>query len=106
MQLTDEDKAWLSGLITTLNRQTEERNTAAIRESEQRTAAAIRESEQRTTAAIAAAVEASETRLLTAFHQWASPMDARVRTHAAAIRALDLETEALSDRVTKLEPPH
>jgi hypothetical protein len=31
-----------------------------------------------------------ETKLLTAFHQWASPMDARLRTHAATLRALDL----------------
>jgi hypothetical protein len=45
-----------------------------------------------------------ETKLLTAFHQWASPMEARLRTHAAALRALDLEMEALDDRVKKLEP--
>ena len=45
-----------------------------------------------------------ETKLLTAFHQWASPMEARLRTHAAALRALDLEMEALDDRVKRLEP--
>ena len=61
MQFADEDKAWLSGLITTINRQSEERTATAIRESEQRTTAAIRDVEQRT----AAAIEASETRLLT-----------------------------------------
>jgi len=76
MQLTEEDRNWIA---------------TAIRESEERTAEAI---------------EATETKLLKAFHQWASPIDARIRTHAAAIRALDLENEALSDRVSRLEAPH
>jgi hypothetical protein len=44
-----------------------------------------------------------ETSLLTEFHKWASPSEARQRTHAAALRAIDLEMEALSERVTKLE---
>jgi hypothetical protein len=38
--------------------------------------AAIAESETRT----ARAIERSETSLLTAFHQWASPLEARVRS--------------------------
>lgn len=44
-----------------------------------------------------------ETSLLTEFHKWALPSEARQRTHTAALRAIDLEMEALSDRVTKLE---
>jgi hypothetical protein len=48
-------------------------------------------------------LERVETNLLTAFHKWASPMEARQRTHAAALRALDLELETLDDRVKKLE---
>jgi hypothetical protein len=44
-----------------------------------------------------------ETSLLTEFHKWASPVEARQRTHAAALRAVDLEMEALSDRVVNLE---
>jgi hypothetical protein len=44
-----------------------------------------------------------ETTLLTEFHKWASPIDMRQRSHAAAIRALDTETESLADRVSKLE---
>ena len=76
MPLTDEDKNWIRAELADLK------------------------------ATTAAAIEATETKLLTAFHQWASPMDARMRTHAAAIRALDLESEALNDRVTRLEPPH
>jgi chromosome segregation ATPase len=48
-------------------------------------------------------LERMETRLLTEFHKWASPVDARLRTHSAAFRAIELEIEALSDRVAKLE---
>ena len=48
-------------------------------------------------------LEHIETSLLTEFHKWASPVEARQRTHAAAIRALDVEMEGLSDRVKKLE---
>jgi uncharacterized protein YPO0396 len=49
-------------------------------------------------------LERVETSLLTAFHKWASPMEMRQRTHAAALRALDLELESLDDRAKKLEP--
>jgi hypothetical protein len=48
-------------------------------------------------------LERLETRLLTEFQKWASPNEARVRTHTAALRAIDLELEAVSDPVTKLE---
>jgi hypothetical protein len=48
-------------------------------------------------------LERVETALLTEFHKWASPAEARARTHAAAIRAIDLEMESLSERVQKLE---
>jgi hypothetical protein len=52
-----------------------------------------------------AKIESVETTLLTEFHKWASPAELRARSHAAAIRALDLETEALAERVAKLEKP-
>jgi hypothetical protein len=48
-------------------------------------------------------LERVETRLLTEFHKWASPLDARIRSHSAAIHALDVEMEALGDRTKKLE---
>jgi hypothetical protein len=48
-------------------------------------------------------LERVETRLLTEFHKWASPAEARAKTHTAAIRAIDLEMEALTERVQKLE---
>ena len=44
-----------------------------------------------------------ETKLLTEFHKYASPAEARNRTISAALRAIDLEMEAIDDRVKKLE---
>lgn len=34
-------------------------------------------------------LERVETALLTEFHKWASPAEARARTHAAVLRAID-----------------
>ena len=52
-------------------------------------------------------IEKSENNLLTAFQQWASPMEARVRSHSATLRALDLEMEtnlaAIKARIDELE---
>ena len=48
-------------------------------------------------------LEQTETRLLTEFHKWASPVELRVRSHSAALRAMDVEMESLQDRVKKLE---
>jgi hypothetical protein len=48
-------------------------------------------------------LERVETTLLTEFHKWASPAEARARTHTATLRAIDLEMEALTERVQKLE---
>ena len=47
--------------------------------------------------------EQVETKLLTEFHKWASPAEARTRTISAALRAIDVEREANDDRVKKLE---
>lgn len=44
-----------------------------------------------------------ETRLLTEFQRWASPVDARLKSHTATLRALDVEMEAVADRLAKLE---
>jgi hypothetical protein len=52
---------------------------------------------------ITAQLERVEMALLTEFHQWASPLEMRVKSHSAALRAIDIEVEAVSDRVTKLE---
>jgi hypothetical protein len=48
-------------------------------------------------------LEQVETTLLTEFHKWASPVELRQRSHAAALRALDAEVESLSDRLKNLE---
>ena len=47
--------------------------------------------------------EKVETTLLTEFHKWASPVELRQKSHAAALRALDAEVESLSDRLKNLE---
>lgn len=53
-------------------------------------------------------LERFEADLLTKLQKWGFPVEARQRTHAAALRAIDLEMEAMSDRVKKLEggPPN
>jgi len=48
-------------------------------------------------------LEKVETPLLTEFHKWASPVELRQKSHAAALRALDVEVESLSDRLKNLE---
>ncbi|MGB7598961.1 MAG: hypothetical protein WBM24_01545 [Candidatus Sulfotelmatobacter sp.] len=48
-------------------------------------------------------LEKVETTLLTEFHEWASPVELRQRSHAAALRALDAEVESISDRLKNLE---
>ena len=80
MSLTDEDKRWLLDLLEEDRRWTLER---------------FREHRE--------LLENMETRLLTEFHKWASPMEARQRTHTATLRAIDLEMESISERVKPLE---
>ena len=81
MALTDEDKKWI---LEQLREQLTERLA------EQRT-----QLEER--------IERVETSLLTEFHKWASPVEARQRSHSAALRAFDEELESLSERVQKIE---
>ena len=52
---------------------------------------------------IDARLERVETKLLTAFHSWASPADQKTRSHREAIRALDLQIEEIASRVSRLE---
>ena len=77
MSLTDDDRSWITEQLRTMESQFQKY--------------------------VDERVEITETKLLTAFHNWASPSDARQRTHAAALRAIDLEMESLSERVGKLE---
>jgi uncharacterized protein involved in exopolysaccharide biosynthesis len=56
-------------------------------------------------AELRAEIERVETSLLTEFHKWASPVELRIKSHATAMRALDLELEDVKERLSKLEPP-
>ena len=87
MSLSLEDKAWLQDQFRAVDASLTDRLRAAD-------------------AAMTERIEAVETALLTEFHKWASPSEARQRTHTATLRAIDLEMETLSLRVTKLEDGH
>lgn len=52
---------------------------------------------------IAEKLESVETKLLTAFHSWASPVEARQRGQRELLHALDLQVSDLEDRMRKLE---
>jgi hypothetical protein len=57
---------------------------------------------------IEARIEAGSERieaLLTAPYERASPVELRARTHAAVMRVMDVEIEALGKRARKPEPP-
>jgi len=75
MSLTDEDKQWINEKLGQIQVDVNEK------------------------------LEGMETRLLTAFHGWASPVVARQQSHTAVLRAVDLEIEDLKKRVEKLENP-
>jgi hypothetical protein len=65
------------------------------------------EMEQRLKEYVNERCEQVETKLLTEFHKWASPAEARHRTISAALRAIDLEIASNKDLAKKLEgrPP-
>ena len=73
MALTDEDKTWINDELGALETRMLDK------------------------------LEGMETRLLTAFHQWASPADTRLRGHSGSIAALEMEVGNLIERVAKLE---
>jgi hypothetical protein len=103
MSLTDEDKNWFLDTFTTkqdLGRFATKQDLERVETWLLKTFATKQDLAQYATKQD---LERVETSLLTAFHQWASPVEMRQRSHAAAIRALDAEVEAISDRVNKLE---
>jgi len=63
----------------------------------------LRAMEERINARIDARTETVEISVLTAFHQWAGPAEMRARSHALALRAMDLEIEAHDERLKTLE---
>ncbi len=44
-----------------------------------------------------------ETTLLTEFHKWASPVEMRLRSHSSVLPTLDMDFEALADRIKRIE---
>jgi ubiquinone biosynthesis protein UbiJ len=90
--LTDADKQWITSV---LGERLEKVETSLRSEfSERLEKVEIRFAER---------LEKVETTLLTEFHKWASPTELRLKSHAAAIRALDTEVDSLSDRLKNLE---
>jgi septal ring factor EnvC (AmiA/AmiB activator) len=88
------DKQWFETLLVNMSQQIDRRFEQIDRRFEQ-IDRRFEKVEQR--------IEHVETSLLTEFHKWASPTEARLRSHAATLRALDLKVEALDDRIKKLE---
>lgn len=84
MALTDEDKKWLGELLENRLNAWESRFDRKIANLEER-------------------LEATETRLLTAFHRWASPTEQRITSHTLMLSAVEERLQALDDRVKKLE---
>ena len=85
----------------------EERLKGSVIEMEERLRGSVIEMEERLKEYVNERCELVETKLLTEFHKWASPAEARSRTISAALRAIDVEMEAIDDHVKKLEgrPP-
>jgi len=100
MQLTDEDLKRIAALIKA-------EVAPLIAESEARLSnrfeGKLDAVEARINDRTARAIEDSATKLLTAFHEWASPTDQKIRSHREALRALDLQIEEIASRVKKLE---
>lgn len=93
--LTDDDKRWLTGQLDSVRVELAERlDGVRIESNEQLGRVRVEFSER---------LEKLETTLLTEFHKWASPVETRQRSHAAALRAMDEEVESLADRLKKLE---
>ena len=74
MSLSDGDKEWISSMMDARLAGVEQRMDRIEERIYQR-------------------IERVETSLLTEFHKWASPLEMRMRSHSAAMRALDLEVE-------------
>ena len=120
--MTEDDKIWFVAQLDKTIHASEERmvsyNDKAIHASEERMVSyndkAIHASEERMVSHIDKAIHASEERmteqmrniettLLTEFQKWASPVEMRLKTHTATLRAVDAEIEYLSGRVKDIE---
>jgi hypothetical protein len=89
--LTDDDKQWITGRFE------------KVEERIQKVETEFADRLEKVETTFAERLEKVETTLLTEFHKWASPIELRQRSHAAALRAHDAEIESLSDRLKNLE---
>jgi hypothetical protein len=92
--MSEEDIQWIRGAFDRLETKVDRIETKVDR---------LESNLQLVETTFAEKLERVETTLLTEFHKWASPFEARQRTHSAALRALDLETEWLADQVKKIQ---
>lgn len=94
MSLTNEDKLWIT-----------EQLTAHSNVLTQHTRLEIGGLETRLKDYTHGQIEQLETKLLTEFQKWASPLENRMRVHRAAMQALDSQIDYVDDRLKKLEHP-
>ena len=92
--MSDDDRQWLTALVMGLPTQIEG-PIQSIDAQIQGIETQIHSIETR----LLERIELTETRLLTAFHQFAAPMEARVKSHSSLLRALDLELESNLDAI-------
>ena len=105
--MTEDEKIWFVDQLNKAIGSSEERMVVyidkPIRASEERMVVyidkAIGSSEERMTEQM----RNIETTLLTEFQKWASPVEMRLKTHTATLRAVDAEIEYLSGRVKDIE---
>ena len=95
MNLTDDDKKWFEALVARF----------ATKEDLERFATKEDLAAKLERYATKEDLERVETNLLTEFHKWASPTEARLRSYSANFHAIELELELLSHRIKKLEGP-
>lgn len=95
MSLDAADRQWIADLL--------EANMHRIEENIHRVEERVNASEGRLREEFSEKLEGMETRLLTAFHEWASPVALRLDSNRAALRTFDIELETLQNRVKKIE---
>lgn len=95
MNLTDDDKKWFEALVARF----------ATKEDLERFATKEDLAAKLERYSTKEDLERVETNLLTEFHKWASPTEARLRSYSANFHAIELELELLSHRIKKLEGP-
>jgi hypothetical protein len=88
MVFTPDDKQWIAELLD---------------EKLERLDRVVSERIERLDGAVSERIERVETKLLTAFQDWSQPVNLRMRSHSADLRSLQMDVEALQDRVSKLE---